>query len=760
MLHTLSFWRQQCDAAQLAAFEQQLEPVCATTIKQNTLQNCYHGSYHQALVNSKCLRAAIQMGERDKKIGPWSYGLDLGQKLTQTIASLQGCVVCDAVAPQFQQALALLLERGVLFDYEGYYHLPIECILELRNKDYPASWLTQVCEMVLPILVHIIPADVKATMQQPAPTYIEAASWLAVQGEKARHSDYQAQLSDVDWSLLLDLQHSPITSFDKLQKHYPELQPVSVDSAHFYSDKLTISFRRSLEASVPEALCKLCRLGLVTIAINRGNRDFIAVNLCSEAKELLTFHWQQAHQHQLKHIEEQWLATPCQEERPSPWSMDQQIWRIWTALHFLPLGITQQGDLRKKDSKKIALVLNMKATESIGFFILSLQTSGLLQQQQDALQPVAIDWPAWSKRMRESIYQVVRGWEPWDSEDQEQATALLAALPTKCWLKLENVIDWLRMQSEGNLATANWLMFFTEHQYGALHHYNSLEQSIYLLPLFRNVIKQQQFSLPAPGWRGANKDAKIHGFISAAGEIQLPPDCKHTILHELARFCTLTSVEQMITLQLDVKALQRMGTDKKALATAKKILVSIQSPLPQPIVYLFEKQQAQKPIASVAATSMALLIHEPKAILSLKKSGYPFSQPFKERPEFVLLEASVDAQAFLHYCKANGILLETLIPPIAWITSTVSINAWMQVDINRTNQWLEICYQKARNSKPKQLFARIEYDYYGKIEVRPLRKSKQGQTLLKSLLTLEPKHLLRLRELDDIELKELALDGL
>jgi len=71
--------------------------------------------------------------------------------------------------------------------------------------------------------------------------------------------------------------------------------------------------------------------------------------------------------------------------------------------------------------------------------------------------------------------------------------------------------------------------------------------------------------------------------------------------------------------------------------------------------------------------------------------------------------------------------------------------------------WLEINYQKTRSSKMKQIIARIENIYYGAIEIQATRKTAQGYVLLKSLVMLEPKHILRLRKLDDIEIKELGL---
>jgi hypothetical protein len=216
----------------------------------------------------------------------------------------------------------------------------------------------------------------------------------------------------------------------------------------------------------------------------------------------------------------------------------------------------------------------------------------------------------------------------------------------------------------------------------------------------------------------------------------------------------------MVTLQLDQKALQRIGTNKSALQKTRKVLESLQSPLPQAVAYLFDKQQSQKPVATAASTSMVLLLNDISAIHRLHKTGFEFSQPFADKPEIILLDASADAHAFLKSCSEDGILIETLIKPVEWISGTASIKAWMEMNLNREGDWLEISYQKTRSSKPKQIMARIEDDYHGLIYIQATRKTKQGYSLLKSTVQLQPKHVLRLRELGNTEVKELGLDKL
>ncbi|PIW51181.1 MAG: hypothetical protein COW18_02330 [Zetaproteobacteria bacterium CG12_big_fil_rev_8_21_14_0_65_54_13] len=453
-------------------------------------------------------------------------------------------------------------------------------------------------------------------------------------------------------------------------------------------------------------------------------------------------------------------ADACTPGQCSAWSMDQQIWRLWVVLHFLPVGVTQQQVLRKNEIRKIATVLGSSDHDMITSLITTMQGTGLLARHEGLLQPACINWPAWSKRMRAAIYAAIHGWERWSRAEEHDAMDLLADLPVDCWLNLDEVVEWLRMQSHGKLVGAHWMSLFTDHHALSLHHLSSDRQCIYLLPLWRTVLLEQAVTLPAPGWHGADKDAKSCGFISASGEILLPPDCHHSVLAKLTTCCNITAIEQMITLQLDLKAIQRMGADKTALQATRALLECVQSPLPQAIAYLFDKQLAQQAVASVAATSLVVVLNEPSAIHHLQKTGFPFSQPFSDKPEILLLDTSADALAFIRTCAESGIMLETLIKPVQWISGTASIKAWMEMHADRAGRWLEICYQKARSSKPKQLFACITDDYYGRIEVRPTRRSRQGYLWGSSIIALEPRHLLRLRQLEIDEITETGLDQL
>ncbi|RLL50735.1 hypothetical protein D8Y20_11145 [Mariprofundus sp. EBB-1] len=461
-----------------------------------------------------------------------------------------------------------------------------------------------------------------------------------------------------------------------------------------------------------------------------------------------------------KTLHKQYAADPCAIEIPSPWSMDHYIWRVWTTLHFLPLSLMQSGKPRKKELNRIATLLHENNPDHLESCISLMLKTDLLKQRSGSIVPQHIHWPNWQKLVRTGLFKIIRGWNRWSEADEIQALQLLNALPINTWLKLDELIESLQEQASGAVIAADWLALFTQQHGLALHHLNLSRRSIFFLPEFQAVLNEKTISFPAPGWHGADENARISGFISNAGEIQLTPDCAHHLLPELSSFCNITHIEQMITLQLDKLAIERMATDKKALLDARTTLESIQSPLPQSIIYIFDKTNQQQAIASAASTSMVMILKDVAAIHRLQTLDFEYFQPFDDKPEIVLLNASADAHAFVRACHLAGIQLDTLIPPLQWTIGTPSLNAWMQVNVDREGQWLEIVYQKTLGSAPKQVFARIDADFYGAVRIQPTRKTKQRYQLQKTTVELQPKHILRLRELEDDEISQLRLDRL
>jgi len=770
MLQCLDYWRAQCNAAQLDAFDHELMLQCGNTVIPSTLKNRYQGNIHRALINGKVIHQAIHTGEKKHREAIWMHGPDLGEELACLLAYHDGYLAANKVTANFHKSLVILLQRGVLFEHDGHYCLPAEIVVELRNTGALNSWGMLTSNTLIPILMQLVPADAQAQMLKPKATRNQLAAWLMVYGQQARAGSFAEQLDESDWALLLSLQQCDLDGFEVLQLRYPEIPCVEVNPHAYYNDRKEFSLRKSLEQHIPEQLGKLCRLGLIGIITRNGDNKSATITLCEEAKAVLKPHWVSVRQRIADQLQKHWKAKPCDAEYPAAWSRDQLIWRLWIILHFMPLGITQQGKMRKNDLKKVIAVLKESDTDNIEMLIANMLKGELLKQDGDRLTPLPINWEKWRKTTLATIIKTARGWETWDKQDEKQALALLSKLPVECWLKLDEVVEWLRAQSSGRVIMADWDQLFSAYQNITLHHLNARQRSIYFLPEFRAIVKQrstsqqpvspQTISFPAPGWHGADKKSKVHGFISAAGEIQLPPDCNHKVLDQLAEFCNISSIEQMITLQLDEKALQRLGNDKSALKKIRKLLESLQASLPQAVAYMLDKQQSQKAIAQVAATSLVIVLNDSSAIHKLHNTGFTFTQPFKDKPELVLLDASADPHAFLTACNDDGILLDSLIKPKLWISGTASINAWMDVNIDRQDQWLEISYQKTRSSAPKQVIARIDSDYYGSIRIQATRKTKLKYSLLKSTVQLQPKHVLRLRELDEAEVSVLGLDKL
>ncbi|MDX8409238.1 MAG: hypothetical protein R8J84_04230 [Mariprofundales bacterium] len=755
MLESLSFWRAQCSAATLEGFEQEIQPLCHHSLSKNALRSRYDNSYHRALINKSLFSEATAT----KKRGGinWDPSPDYGRQLIDALANKTGWIE-GSLREEYATAADILVKRGILFKKNHRLCLPAEFVLLQRDYSAPHSWLTLTAKNTTALLLQLVPAEIQQTMTSPKPTQNELATWLVLHGLHAHNNEVMQTLDDDDWALLYALHHRPIEDFDTLKQRYPNLpcMMMTVDR-HSFHERQEISMRKSLEADLPQQLRKLCLLGLIGFNISGNGVLQTRVTLTTEAENLLAPRWRQLRKELADTLCQQWLAQSCAVERPSPWSNDQLMWRLWIALHFVPITYTQQGYLTKNGLKKLAKLLAIDDTDRLQFCLSSLQANGLAEQKNRQLSPNKISWKRWTTHQIEQTNDVLRHWEKWNKTEEKSALSLLAKLPAACWLDLNRVIQWLQASAPDKLCQAGWSQLFTDSQAIALHDYNHTHQRIYLHPQFHDLVSGNAVSFPAPGWHGATQKAKVHGFISPSGEIQLPPDCRHTILPKLAEFCTLTSVEQMITLQIDPNAFNSEPATLKRLRT---VLESIQKPLPQAINYQFDKQKSRKPIAHAAASSMVLLLEDGASIARLNATGFTLSQPFPDRPEIVLLDAAVDAHAFVTSCQEAGIMLDTVVQPKAWIRGQASIGVWMQRDQDRQGNWIEVHYQKTRASKPKQILARIQSNYYGMVELSPTRKSKAGYTLLKQMVTLQSKHIMQLRELDDEEAHELGLDKL
>jgi len=753
-------WRQQCSQAELASFEQRLCLLCAGIISDKNLKTRYDDSLHKALVNRKVMDKAMDTGKSVSRGHAWDTPRDAGHVLCEKLADADGEASLSQLQMQeYCSSADLLLQRGVLFKKKDLLCLPAEIMVVKRNRHTkPASWYTMAASIPLPMLRQIVPESAQTHMLKPLALQPELAGWVLSEGLRTLEARSFAALSDDDWRLLLSLHASGVESADDAMRCFPDFEAVTGIAHYYYNSRERVSFRKSLEKKLPEPLIRFCRMGLAGIHCSQNNDFEATIKLSAEARKALRKDLQQKGKQFADEILRHWEAKACPASQPSPWSMDHDMWRLWIALHFLSVGVTRQGKLKKNDLKKLTSVLNGLDVNIAEFLLIAMIYANMIAQKGNTLTALAFSQQEWSGHVREAMLdQLLESGVQSDQAVRKQACALLAKLPVECWLKLDDVVHWLKFQSTRGLERALWHRLFAQMQGLALHHYNTEQDAIYLLQAFHETMQGKPAQLVSPGWRGAQKKAALHGFVSAAGEIQLPPDCSHGVLHELAGFCTLVSVEQMITLQLDQKALLRLGSDKAALKKIRTLLQSLQSPLPQAVAYLFDKQLAQKPVATAAAAAMALVIRDASALASLRKTGFSFSQPFPDKPELILLDASADSLAFLQSCADHGIKLDTLIKPVQWISGTASIKAWMESAAPLEGRWLDISYQKTRAGAPKPVIARLEDAYGDEIFVLPTRKRRQGFVLLTRELSLQPKHILRLCVLSDDEAGELGL---
>ena len=583
------------------------------------------------------------------------------------------------------------------------------------------------------------------------------AAWLACEGFKD-HGFLRQILDDKDWELLhhLDM-HGAIHSFKILSTFCADaIVAMKIPG----QPKPASPLQGALERHFPERLKKLCRMGFIGFVNSKGRNSSITLVLSQEGEYRLRPYWDEVRACIADLEKKSWEITKCKIGTASPWLYDHDLWRLWITLHFMPLRKTQYGILRKLDVKKIQALLQFDDIEMIETYALALSCVGFLAESPTAFTPAPIDWTSWLKRQRRLMMPIAHK----KAGEQKMFTHLVSELPTDTWLELNKVASWLKVKAGHALAELCWQRLFTQRQSVNLHHLNKSGRYIYLPPLYHSVIKNELPSLPSPGWKGAETSAMTTGFITASGDIQLVLEFSHLKLKELVLFCTLTGVGHMIELRLNSKVLAQMGADKKQLTACRGILESIQSPLPQPVSYLFDKQLKQQPLAQVESASLLIRFHNPADAGSIHFPGFPVRQPFADMPAIVLLEDGADAHTFILACREAGMPFEIGTPPTCWIEGFCSVLEWVKAPEQHHRQWIEVCYQKQKNCKPKQTFARIErtfsdgaYNYYG-LEIYAVRKIKHGYTLQKDPIFLESKHMLRLRELETTEIMTLGLD--
>ncbi|MDQ6982337.1 MAG: hypothetical protein Q9M08_04940, partial [Mariprofundus sp.] len=186
MLKHLKQWQTDCSEEQLAAFDHKLHLHCSSAvISQDNLKKRYQGSYHRALINSKVMHEAVKTGDYIRGSSLWGYEIDAGKEFCVELADHDGGMAMKDASPQYAKSIPILLERGVIFECDGQYHLPAELVVEFRSKSDDHSWLTLAAKSSLPMLHQLVPQSAQTDMLKPKPIRNELSAWLAINGELA-----------------------------------------------------------------------------------------------------------------------------------------------------------------------------------------------------------------------------------------------------------------------------------------------------------------------------------------------------------------------------------------------------------------------------------------------------------------------------------------------------------------------------------------------------------------------------------------------
>jgi len=769
MLKRLYDWRVGCTPQQLLDFETELAPVCQQAISQKTSHESYNGRYHAALLNQKILLAAIQIRDPDDVFRISCMRHTTGEIFARNLANLGGVMALADLNAEDKPTFLTLKKRGIVWLHENHICMPVDLVLMLRKnrQDYD---LMSLCAALPNVMLRqlTMPDDMGFVPNAP-PRHHEMAAALVCQGLRTLASiSPRTILDEKDWDLLcyLDL-HGAIGSVKRLQQFCPDAINARQIHARLPSQsyvsgrKNKSALESALEEHFPERLKKLLLLGLVGLIIKNHNESGTQVVLSKEASVLLLSDWDDARERIVTQKQNTWNALHCEIGIESPWMHEHDLWRIWLALHFLPVHRTMQGAFFKSDLKKLAKLLHLDCAFPLNKAIACLLKSGFLNATDARVFPVKMNWAAWGKQQFNRIIH----WTTVEAE-QRMAAQLLLELPVNQWLKSGCVIPWLQARSKSHdiLSHAPWDTLFTRVSDTALHHVDETGHCIYLPPVFHAVLSGEiaqtgQAPFASPGWKGAEPSATGAGFINAAGGIQLPPEFSHKTLQALTPFCALESVEHQITLHIDAKEISRLTRSKPQIEAFKALLESIQTPLPQAIAYLFDKQVKRQPVAHIESASLLIMLRNPADAQRIQALGFPVRQPFSELPQVMLLEDGIYAQGFVAACLKAGILLDTGMPPKYWIEGTNAIYDWMHARRGKAGDWLEVCYQQRHNGVPTQETVRLESGL-NCLNVRKLENKTRHPVLSHRITFIEQLLIFRLRKLTITEIKQYGLDKL
>ncbi|MDX8402712.1 MAG: hypothetical protein R8K47_08780 [Mariprofundaceae bacterium] len=753
-------WRESASQRRLISFEETLAPICAKAAGSGAKIKRFGNSWHLGLLSQRLRRAAMKVDYGLDGHSVWRLADDAGVMLCHEIAGAGGELAPGRIkADAMRQAGKELLRRGVLFEENGRWHLPAELLMECARSLSPVSLYALAVSLPQPILNQLLDDAALASLSQPKPTVFEMAAWWAVHAHRSLAREKQAEWPGDLKCLVLTLAQGVIEDEEDMQRLFPDLDLSPVSRWDSYAGQVWAqSVRASLEAKLPALLREAMTRGLAGVIVQRGDRDFAALVLPDEARQMLGRRLKQERRAWAEEIRGAWECAEPERFRASLWREDHALWRVWAAQHFMDVRITRQRTLRKGDIKRLAHLLELDE-ERVHAAVFALFRAGLTEvdTQRTRLIPEPCDARRVTEHIRHGLTQALLQM-PLKQNDPviDVVWRVLRDVPTDGWLHTHALLDWLRLRAPETLPPADWRMLFRSDL--ALADVGEDGEAVRFPPMLAVLANDEPLRLSSSGWVGAaGGNPQARPFVSPVGEIQWPPDASLAPVLEIRDFLRLERIEHMLTLSVDDAALRRVAGDEAALRNLRDALAQWAEPLPPALARRLDRLMVQKPAALAASASMVLMVDDPAALAQIGKQGFTLHQPFGDVPGLFVLDADESAHAFLDACKDAGVRVEVAVTPRRWVEGQAAIQHWMrQLRHDEAEVWIEVMTQRSVNAAPKRRTGRAVMTWYrDELAFMPFRNTRKGWQPAKKSLNLRAHHIIRLRELDEDEIQRI-----
>lgn len=759
-VRTIYEWRDLVGPDRVRAFRETLVKLPGFA-RSPSLERRTGGDAHLALLHRNLFGHLILTGHKIRfktnHLMLLDDSRDAGDLLVQRLADQGGRLKDSELEPPLREAAKTLAGRGVIFEQNGSWHLPAELIL-LACPTKPERGLARLtATLTSKTLKQIVPEKAQKAMTQPSPLACELGGWLLASATRALADFRPEDVSDRDWRVLLILEDMELIDWEDIEDLFDDAQPVFKRSYYPRNDSPIVDVRESLENHPPQHLRQLMASGLAALRLARAYNERTAILMPVETHQVLQRHLDARRTAYCDEIRNNWLAEQTPEAWYSgPFADDHALWRTWVAAHFHPPALTRQGNVRKQSLKQLAGVTRLEP-DRIETVLHALHGAGLIEETGDGRLSCRVKNPDdLREHLMDFLWKSIGACTPGGCARADALDAL-AGPPTDVWLKRKHLAIWLSLSGtrEDGTQWERWLGTM-----GWFHEISVDGECVRFPPLIRSLLQDKAPTLQAPGWRGLAEDAPVHAFIGADGAIRVPPECRAEAWRKLADFCELESVEQLITLRIDERALRRMSGDEAALKRARQALEALQSPLPQAVARMFESHAKTRAAARVAAGSLTLLVDDPTLLPKLARQGFTLHQPFPDRPEIAVLDGDDDPVALIEACREAGMPVRSLIEPKVWIDSQAGLREWARRRLNcgyrGSCPWIEAVVQRSRTAQPKRMIAGVNQVWGEDIEVVPMRRVR-GKWKANKPVGMKLRHIVRLRELSDAEVDELGL---